>query len=376
MKRNMFDYIKLSLISWLKNIRRISNSIDVKFQKLIKPMKERQVSFIAKNLGEIYKDGIPIDKALLLVQESVSDKKYKASLGKIFREIRSGKSLSEGFKQNNDLYPKLFTTFISIGENTGRLYDSLIYVGRHYERIKVIKENIKRASVYPCFILCSIVLAVVIFIGHIIPGFYGIYQSMGIDPSNLYKSVYEFQKSFKESYISGFSYIFCWSAIVLIIIRMAINNDKLNYMLKLKIVKEIFEYMIILNLAIITNSGMSILEGINCCIESTSFEYMNKKMIDIRNCIIRGNTLSEALEESRTISNYSIAVVKIKEETGKISEAFENLSEKLENDIQKRVDRCLKSLGPVLVVVMGIIVCIFILFFMLPLFTQLQKGIG
>ena len=39
--------------AWLKNIRRISNSIDVKFQRLIKPMKERQVSFIEKNIGEI-----------------------------------------------------------------------------------------------------------------------------------------------------------------------------------------------------------------------------------------------------------------------------------------------------------------------------------
>ena len=35
---------------------------------------ESQLSFIAKSLGQIYKDGIPIKKALFLVEETLSDK--------------------------------------------------------------------------------------------------------------------------------------------------------------------------------------------------------------------------------------------------------------------------------------------------------------
>ena len=58
---------------------------------------EKQVSFIARSLGEMYKDGITINKALTLVRESVSHKEYKNSLKTIHSAIHNGKGLSEAF---------------------------------------------------------------------------------------------------------------------------------------------------------------------------------------------------------------------------------------------------------------------------------------
>ena len=336
---------------------------------------EKQLSFIAKSLGEIYKDGISINKALILVEESVSDKHYKKSLKIIYDNINSGKSLSEAFNECKCLYPSLFVGLVSIGENTGKLYEILIQLGKYYEKSSEMKSEMKSACIYPAFILISIAILLLTFISKIIPSFYMIYSSMGITPSYWYKAMYDFQQGFKENYIVNSVCIFCWISIGFILVRMIIFNESFNYLRRFKIVKDIMEYTTILIFNIITNSGISILQGIDYCIGSITPEYLNEKMIEIKKSILSGKGLSESLKEANIVSNYTLEVIKIKEETGTISEGFFNLSIKLEKEMHKKIKLYLKALNPILIIIMGVIVFIFISVFVLPLFKELQSGI-
>ena len=150
--------------SFETQISRMKNTIISMFNKdMISAQRtrvnEKQISFIAKSLGQIYKDGIPINKALVLVEESVTDKKYKKSLKSIIKRINEGDSLSEAFKENGYLYPELFIGLIFIGENTGKLYDILIQLGSYYEKSSELKSEVKMACIYPCLILFSIIKA-------------------------------------------------------------------------------------------------------------------------------------------------------------------------------------------------------------------------
>ena len=75
---------------------------------------EEQLSLIASNLAQIYKDGIPITTAIELVADILPDKTYQKSLLKVLVLIKQGKSLSEGFAQFKDLYPEFFIGIIYI----------------------------------------------------------------------------------------------------------------------------------------------------------------------------------------------------------------------------------------------------------------------
>ncbi|WP_294156653.1 type II secretion system F family protein [uncultured Clostridium sp.] len=340
-----------------------------------KYIKEKQISFIAKSLAEIYKDGIPLDKALILVEESVSDRRYKKSLRTVLYWMNSGKSLTESFSKCSMFYPELFIGFISIGENTGQLYKILIQLGDYYDKSSEIKSEVKSATIYPAFIILSLMVMIAVFIDKIIPSFYNIYTSMGITPSYFYRIIYDFQNDFKENYLINMFSILCIISADVIAVRMIICNERLQRLMNLSIVKDVFEYMTILLFSIITTSGISILQGLDYCAGSITPQYLNKKIINIRNNILKGNTLSESLEKSGLLSNYSLSVIKIKEETGSIDEGFKSLSIRMEKQIHNKINRCLKLLSPILIIVMGIIVFIFISVFVLPLFKELQRGI-
>lgn len=178
-KANIYEVFIKKIIN---NILNIFN----KKKKLIlkKIVNENQVSFIARSLGEMYKDGIPIDKAVILLEECVSHREYKNTLKTIYSAIHNGQGLSESFNKCKPLYPELFIGLIFIGENTGKLYEILKILSDFYERIYEIKSEIKIACIYPLFIMISIVIFIGIFVSKIIPSFYDIYTSMGIEPSH------------------------------------------------------------------------------------------------------------------------------------------------------------------------------------------------
>lgn len=363
---NLLLYIKFTINNIFKEREVIINK---------KYVDEKKLSFIAKSLGEIYKDGIAINKALKLVEESISDKSYKKSLRMVSNNINAGKSLSEAFGECMYLYPKLFVGLISIGENTGELYEILMVLGEYYEKSSEMKSQIKTAFIYPFLILFSIVVLILVFINKIIPSFYMIYTSMGITPSYWYKVIYDFQQGFRENYIVNLLCIFCWMCVAFILVRMIISSENFNCVRRFKIVKDITEYKTVLIFNIITNSGISIIQGIDYCIGSITSEYLNRKFIEIKKDILDGNGLSESLKRAGIVSNYTLEVIKIKEETGRISEGFSNLSIRLEKEIHKKIKFYIKALNPILVIIMGIIVFIFISVFVLPLFKDLQSGI-
>ncbi|MGN0143922.1 MAG: type II secretion system F family protein [Clostridium sp.] len=366
----IFSYI-MDILSFEINFKKPLNIFKSKRLNI----NEKQISFIAKNLGQIYRDGIPIKRALTLVEEIVPDKRYKESLQKIGKKISVGKSLSESFGEFPKLYPGLFIGLVFIGENTGKLYEILILIGNYYEKSSRLKKEIKSVCAYPVFILISMIIVIAVFINNIIPSFYGIYNSMGITPSNSCKMVYDFRESFKEDYLVNIVYILCWASIIFLFIKCIIPSDKFRYLLKIQMVRDILEYRMILIFSIITSSGVSILYGLEYCIGSMSPKYLNEKIVEIKESIIKGNTLSEAFKKSGVISNYTLAVIKVREETGSLEEGFKDLSIRIEEKMYGKIRKHLKALGPIMIGIVGIILVIFLLVFVLPLFKQLQSGI-
>ena len=364
------DFIT-SLLNIEIDLKKYVNSIKSKRRHI----NEKQISFIAKSLGEIYKDGIAIKKALYLVEEIVSVKGYKESLKNIGEKISMGKSLSESFGEFSLLYPRLFVGFVFIGENTGKLYEILILLGDYYEKISFLKRKVKSACVYPSVILILITIMIAVIINSVVPNFYGIYSSMGITPSNSCKMIYEFRKNLKDNYIADIINIVCWIAILFLSIKCIIPKDKIKYMLKFKIIRDFLEYRMILIFSIITSSGVSILYGIDYCIGSMPIKYLDEKIIEIKQSIVEGNTLSEAFDKSGVFSNYSLAVIKVHEETGSLEKGFKDLSSRMEKEMYGKIKRYLKALEPAMTVASGAIVVIFLLAFVLPLLKQLQCGI-
>ena len=335
---------------------------------------EEQLLLIASNLAQIYKDGIPITTALELVADTLPNKTYRKSMLKVLALIKQGKSLSEGFSQFKELYPEFFIGIIAIGENTGKLYEVLKGLNIYYEKSLFIKKEIKNASAYPIFILVSMIILIIFLVNKVIPSFCEIYKSMNIElPANC-KFLYDINSTLKNNPLLTTITMISWGLISIILIKCLFKKINIERFTKINIVKSFFEYIMVLLFSIITSTVINISQALEFCENSMSYPYLRNKIKEINISILKGSTLTESLDKSGLFSKYTLAIIKIREESGTIEEGFKELSNSLEYKLFEQIKKYLGFISPVFVVIMAIFIVLFLLGFVLPLFDNLKSG--
>lgn len=331
-----------------------------------------QLSFIALNIGEIYKDGIPVKQAVALVRETILNKTYKKSLEKVSKALTSGKSLSESFKTCPELYPEFFTGLIYIGENTGELQNILFNLGEYYKKISEIKKQIKSMLFYPVLLFLGMAVLGVIFIKTINPSFMDIYKSMSSDPPQASVLMNDIKNYCENNIMSVIIAAVCWISALIILVKNFAVKKQINIFTKLKIVQKLMEYILTLVFSIITGSGISIITGINYCIGSISPEFLNNKLIEIKQSILSGKNLTESMEKSEVFSNYSLSIMKVHEETGEIKKGFGIIKTRTEKDVTESVQKIVQFIPTAMIMVFGAALAAVLMIFVIPMFDKMQ----
>lgn len=92
-----------------------------------------------RTLGTLLKSGLTIDQSLDILLDTTTNRVYKKKIKLAIPQIQKGKTLSSiltSFKQSrrNPLFPLLVIKMISVGERSGRLDESLVYLAEYYKK--------------------------------------------------------------------------------------------------------------------------------------------------------------------------------------------------------------------------------------------------
>lgn len=342
--------------------------------KKIKKYSYKDISVICENLSSLYDDGLQIAKSIELLEEFPLRKDYKVSIKNISDEVKKGSSLSEGFCNFNHLYPPFLTGMISIGEKTGKLNDVFREMSIYYKRKDSIRKEIIGASIYPMFLLGTMLLICNFFIFFLIPQLEEIYLSVGGNLPYITKLLLKFSKWANESPISAVSFIGIWGIIIpIIIIKPYFKNIASLLITKINILKEIREYEVILLIKVIISSGINLSLALKYCEEENSENELYKKLNER---ILKGDDISNAINEVIEPSKYTIAIIKLGEESGSLDERLESLTETLSKNCNDRFKKITQLFQPTVIILMAFLVIFFLGIFILPMFDGMYGGMA
>lgn len=93
-----------------------------------------ELSAFCRNLGMMLKSGLPIAAALDTQKQSTTNYVFKNYLDIILSDVNKGKNISESITNNRLVYfSTLAVRMIGVGEKTGKLDESLVYLGDYFE---------------------------------------------------------------------------------------------------------------------------------------------------------------------------------------------------------------------------------------------------
>ncbi len=94
-----------------------------------------------RSIGTMLQSGIPIQEALSIVATAMPNYVYRMSILVMHKRIESGDSFAQIVEEYPTLYPKMVQRMIAVGERSGGLADSLVYLARFYEQKVSIKAK-------------------------------------------------------------------------------------------------------------------------------------------------------------------------------------------------------------------------------------------
>src|SRR3989344_4945108 len=108
----------------------------------------------AKNLGVMIEAGLPMTRAISVMERQTKSSAFKKILVDLNAGIGRGESLSSAMSKYSDTFSNLFISMVKAGEESGSLTASLKAVGSQLEKAYLLTKKIRGAMIYPTIIIC------------------------------------------------------------------------------------------------------------------------------------------------------------------------------------------------------------------------------
>jgi len=120
-----------------------------------------QTAQFFRNLAMLVDGGMPLNRALELAQQAMSNRFLRQSLDAVIQQVRQGRTLRSALEQVG-LFPRLAVEFVAVGEETGRLAPMLQEAADMFERDVQTRIDRLSALLLPAItILLGLVVAAI-----------------------------------------------------------------------------------------------------------------------------------------------------------------------------------------------------------------------
>ena len=134
---------------------------DIKGDKAKKPpakpaflhLSTKDKVIFARHLAVMLNAGIPLQESLVVIEEQVAQPSLQYVLRSAIADLGDGMQLHTGLEKFPHLFDSFFVNAISVGESSGSLSSTLLYLATQLEKSDELSGKVRSALLYPSIIL-------------------------------------------------------------------------------------------------------------------------------------------------------------------------------------------------------------------------------
>ncbi len=121
------------LIFRLKSVKKWGHRMLLRIPIVGAFVKKINLALFSRSLGTLLKSGVSVIEALNITADSVSNLTYQKEAEEISLRVQRGEQMSKYLSENENFFPATFHRMINVGEKTGNLGQSLLYLAEFFE---------------------------------------------------------------------------------------------------------------------------------------------------------------------------------------------------------------------------------------------------
>jgi len=338
-------------------------------------VRHRDLLAMTQMLATLFEAGLPLDRALAILEELASSGRMRAIVSDLLRSVRGGSSLSEAMAKHHPRpFSRLYINMVRAGEKGGVLEVSLRRLAEFLEARAAFNEAVVSALAYPLVITFVGGAAVVFLMTFVIPRFATIFKDLGQAiplPTQILMAVSAAVTSY---WWVGVSVIM--AAVLGWRMWTSTPQGRLGwdqFLLRLPLigvlVLKIETARFARTLGTMLKSGVPVLGAMAVVGDMMSNQAVGGTVSRLADGVKRGGTIAAGMREHTAFPALAVHMVRVGEETGRLEEMLLKVAETFETDVRTELKRVLGLLEPAIIVVMGVLVAFIVVAMLLAIFS-------
>ena len=313
-------------------------------------------------LEQFERAGVPLLDSLKDLATFSENGKMKSMMQNIYEWVKNGDMLSMAMSRFPDVFDEVSVSLVAMGEKTGNLDVAFKNI---YENLKwnmEMKRKTIKAVKSPIFSLSLLIVVAVILLKVVVPKVLGFILEQDIEIPSYTTALINTSNFIQNNFVTII--LICIS--MFIVLKMALLNNKFkvkfdNFKLKLPLLGQIMMKLDVSRFTkffgITFSAGIPVLKCIEIANNVVVNRFLKSEIEYIKLKVSEGKTISKCIEDSNIFPFIVKRMFKVGEESGNIENAMENIQYFYTTEINDSIDKIVGSLQPMILFIMGGLMC-------------------
>jgi type IV pilus assembly protein PilC len=342
-----------------------------------KKVSTNELVTFSRQLALLLSSGIGIIRCLELLSDQTSDAELRRVVKSIVPELRSGSTLAEAMSKHPNVFSKMYSKLVEVGERTGSLDAVLKNLANYAEKESKASAKIKSALTYPAIVGVLGIIVGIVLVTFVLPPIIGMFKSLGGDLPLITKILINSVDFVKNNIIPIAVTIIIVVLVALTYFRTSVGSYTWNA-LKLKIpligrVSHITELArLCRSMSLLFRAGLPVSDIISLSAQGIGNKTISKGLKEVGQDALKGLGLARPMRERKVFLPLMTELIGVGEETGNLEESLIMVAENYEAEADVKTQRLLSMIEPVMTIAMGLFVGFLALSVFVPLYGSLQ----
>jgi type IV pilus assembly protein PilC len=355
---------------------------EVKFS-LQRSLSKDEVALFCRQLGTMLTAGLPLMKVLAILRKRCTNGRLAKILDELAQSIQEGGRFSESLAKYPDVFDPLFVNLIKVGEASGKLAPMVEELANLLDKDAALQRRVRSAMSYPGFILMFMGLLSYVIGAFLMPLFIPVFSSAGLNIKRDYPLTQLLMDITK--FVNDPLHVALMVAALIglavgwkgVSIQPAFRKARDRFLFGIPLFNSLFRYSAVSRfartLATLMGSGMPMLQSLRLVAGASGNVVISDSVERIANQLSKGKKVSESMDlESKVFPDLLIQMTQVGEEAAALPQMLTRAAEYYEQQLDAAITRLMAMLEPGMMVVVGGIVCGFVMAVLLPILGLAQ----
>jgi general secretion pathway protein F/type IV pilus assembly protein PilC len=337
---------------------------------------KEQIADLCTQLADLLNNGVPMLESLSIIADVSVHPKLRSAMQRVHDAVAEGATLDQAMAAESSIFSELTISMVRAGQEGAFLEDALQRTALFLRKQDEMRAKIVGALTYPLILGFVGTLITSLMIVFLVPKFQPFFDRLEQSGSGLPLVTVLLLQISHTLMRYGWLLPLPVAGIVFGLRRYLRTDDGRmrwdRWKLKLPLLGGIFHDAAVSRacrvLGTLLRNGVPLLKSLRISSESTGNRLLQEVMLESAANVTTGDTLAKPLAASGLIPPQVMAMIRIAEESNTLDEILVKISDRIDQQIERRLEVMVRMIEPLMLVLIGSMVMFVIVGVLLPVF--------